>query len=131
MQQPRTVGRLVDMKIKWAGLVLVLASLTACGEPAASGPTTRPKEPARIDVVEGSTVSISRDPRDDMRFSATFTLGNTGGTAGRPKCDLYVGREKVRMRPMPILKPGQERYLERSVRVTRAVWEIDGDVYCK
>lgn len=131
MQRLRTVGRLVDMKINWVALVLVLASLTACGEPGASGPTTRPKEPAHIEVVEESMVSISRDPRDDMRFTATFTLENTGGTAGRPTCDLYVGREKARMRPMPILEPGQERYLERSVRVKRAVWEIDGDIVCK
>lgn len=114
--------------------VALLLVPAACGSSDAASPITREQQPARtahFEVVEGTTTSISRNTRDPKRFTATFTLENNGGTAGRPECELSVGTQMVPMRRMPILEPSEERYFERSVAVKKRVWEIDGDVYCE
>ena len=102
-----------------------------CGAPAGHLGSLATAGPARFTIPEGRQVNIARGTQNPSRFIATFTLANVGDEAGRPRCTLWVGDAKERLRNMPLLGAGEERALTRSIVVQREVWEIDGDVKCR
>lgn len=122
--------RLVGIRtLKSSLFVLLIAAACGIPDPETSPRATSPR-PARFEIREGSQVSITRSSRDPQRFSTTFTVQNSGGVAGRPRCWVWVGTAKKRLPNLPMIQPGEERAPTRSVRVGRKVREIDGDVTC-